>query len=342
MALVLSDVASLKSVTTTEGTNSLWGVSPVAPIHLGYDSLIVAQKEMLRLGLRHTILLADYHAILSHGLSLEDMSLRSSYYENYLRHCCGLSASFIRGSSFQTRPRYIERLYTSMSSVPVSRVKESLPNASKREGFEGTMASAYFYGIMQCLDCCFLNARVVFAEHSQSKVYKLLEYFPGKTLFDRDEFVQAHSKNIDHTPSLFIYLPTGCDIKGYPLSLSTAQTRITIHETHESLSRKIRNMFAAPSGMSLPHDRANALLEYFKNSVFPWLSHPLQVEDTKQYIRSYDSFESFLEDYQNGFLHPIQCKSAMLIALTERLMAIQLEMGSCLCDWVDTTKAIGL
>ena len=48
---IVEDVASLKGVIAPNGVNSLWGIAPTAPIHLGYDSLIVAQKEMLILGL---------------------------------------------------------------------------------------------------------------------------------------------------------------------------------------------------------------------------------------------------------------------------------------------------
>lgn len=338
---ILADVASLKGVITTNKASSLWGIAPTAPIHLGYDSLIVAQNEMLRLGLQHTVLLADYHAMLTHGCSLAEISQRATYYENYLQHCCGLSATFVRGSSFQSRPHYVESLYSAMSALPISRVKESLSKVLKGEGADKTMVSTYFYGMMQCLDCCYLSADVVFAEQGQAKIYQLLDAIPGKSISGNKHFSRAHKNDADHKPSVFIYVPTGCDIKGQPLNQSRAQDRISIHETKESLEKKIARMFAAPAGQALPPNRANAILEFFKNSVFPWQSHPVEVSDVNKSKRAYSSFDNFQSDYQAGVLHPNDCKAALLAALWERLRTIQAAMGSCICDWVDTAKARG-
>ncbi len=338
---ILPDVASLWGVINSREARSLWGIVPTAPIHLGYDSLIVAQKRLLSLGLQHTVLLADYHAMLTHGYSFVEISQRATYYENYLRHCCGLYATFVRGSSFQTTTHYVEALYSAMSALSVTKVKESLSKVSKGAGADTTMVSAYLYGLMQCLDPSYLSADVVFAEQGQAKIYQLLNAFPGKIIAGREYFSQATKEVSVPKPLVFIYAPIGYDIKGQPLNQSRTLTRVSIHETQESLGKKIDDMFAAPAGQVLPTNRANAILEFFKNSVFPWRSDPVEVADVSKRRRTYACFDDFQRDYEAGMLHPNDCKASLLAALWERLKIIQTAMGSCICDWVDISKARG-
>lgn len=339
--LFLRDVTSLIDAIKPQNSASFWGIAPVAPVHLGYDSLIVAQKEMVRLGLRHTVLIADYHAMLTHGLSISEISERATYYENYLRHCCGLSASYIRGTSFQTRPQYIESLYSAMSSLPVSTVRESLSQVSKKDGADKSMVSTYMYGLMQCLDCCYLGSEVVFAEQGQAKIYRLLDAFNGEVISNAKMHRHVGDVGAPQKPVAFIYAPTGHDIKGKPLNQSRAQDRISIHESEATLKSKIAAMFAAPAGQDIPQGRVNAILEYFKFSVFPWQSGAVRIVDINRRQQEYLDFDHFLADYNAGKLSPNDCKCTLHTSLWDRLSKIQATLGISICSWIDMNKARG-
>jgi tyrosyl-tRNA synthetase len=219
-----------------------------------------------------------------------------------------------------------------MSVLPISTTKASLSRLAKGSGADTANVSSYLYGLMQCLDCCYLGANIVFAERGQAKIYELLNAFPGSTLPGRERFGQLQSS--DGKPAVFLYAPTGYDIKGQPLNQSRRETRISIHEDDQSLRAKVNEMFAAPPNQPLPPNRANALLQFYRSSVFPWRETPVVIKDMRGGKREYVDYNAFLKDYEEGFLHPNDCKETLCESLHERLRRIQMQMGSCICDWV--------
>jgi len=305
------------------GRSSLWGISPTAPIHLGLDPLIILQKAYAGRGVRHTVLLADYHAMMSHGFPVEEVNRRSHYYETYLRHCCGLDAAYVQGSSHQTSSAYVEALYTASCKLPISSIKQSLARAAKGPEADSKALSLYLYGIMQCLDCCYLGADLVIAEQGQKKIYDLLKFVCRDGRWECPEF---------------IYLPLACDIVGRPLNQSTAKTRISIHESRESLARKIHRMYAPPGDAGTP---PNPLLECFKHSVFPWRAGSIVVSNTSNRERRYGNYREFEQEYHRGLLHPNDCKAALEGYLWQRLERIDGRMGTEVRSWVELDKARG-
>jgi tyrosyl-tRNA synthetase len=339
---ILPTAAQFDTALTAAGATSLWGVAPCAPLHLGYDSLIVPQKLLIEAGFRHTVMIADYHAMLTYGFSMAEVTRRAIYYENYLRHCCKMSANFVLGSSFQAGPAYVEALYSAMSKLPIKAVKDTLPRQDQGIGSNPVQLASYLYALMQCLDACHLDAQVVFGESAQKKVYELLSAFDGGKPPSGARFSkEKHNNNwAERAPTAFIYAPTGVDIKGNPLNKSSAKTRISIHETPESLRKKIGELFAPPAGQLMPADKKNVLLELFRFSVFPWISTSIEIKDSTGSCRSYQTFEELKADYDSGSLHPNDCKHALFIALEDRLSRIQRAMGESICDWLDVGKLI--
>ncbi|ASQ90931.1 hypothetical protein CHL67_08375 [Prosthecochloris sp. GSB1] len=308
-----------------ESMNTIWGIAPIAPLHLGYDNFIVLQKKVMATANSHSILLADNHAMMSHGLTYSEISKRSTYYEVYLRHCCGLNANYVRGSDFQTKHEYVERLYRIISRLRFSKIKRTLSKVSKQDGVDSAYASSLLYSVMQCLDCCYLNIDVVISSPDQKKIYRLIDDFP-------DEFDQSR---VFSKPRRFGYFPLGYDIAGKPLNQSKSATRISIHETQETLSAKIKQMYAPPHDQPLAEGRVNALIEHFRNSVFPWVSTPILIRlDNNSSVASFDTFQEFQTSYLTGRIEPQRCKDALFTYLWERLSSIQAAMGSGICDWI--------
>jgi len=316
--------------------SSLWGIAPVAPLHLGYDALLNAQRQLIKQGLNHTILLADNHAMLTHGYSWEEVNNRAIYYEIYLKQCCGLDCQILRGSSFQTRADYIELLYSTLQSLPVSKVKNSLSQVSKKMGLNSLKVSGYVYGIMQVLDGYYLNKKVIFAEESQAKIYNLAKEIDPARINQLNSMQNScDGKDGYFNTQEFIYIPSGHDIKGKPLNQSKSATRISLHESEESLEWKISEMFAPPANQKIPEDRTNALLEYFEHSVFPWVQNPIAIKGVDGKLNEFMNYEEFESEYSSGRLHPSDCKDVLYTALRERLMKLRPIFGEGVCHWID-------
>jgi len=321
----------VEKVKRSRKKKTMWGVAPIAPIHLGYDSLILLQRALVDSECHHTILLSDIHAMMSHGLSFDEVEWRCNYYQYYISNVCKCKATFIRGSYFQTRPGYIEDLYGILANITVAKVRGTFPTSRKSEPF---FAYKVIYPIMQCLDAYHIDTDVVVAEEGQKKIYRLINIIQkSKPL--RNWIRDRISKEI-----LFLYIPTSHDILGQPLIMSSARTRISIHEAEKSLSKKIRKMYAPPHGQEINEGRVNALLEYFKYSVFPWTKDSITVK-TKNGYEEYEDFSTFKEDYHKGIISPQDAKDALYKELHKRISYIQDELKEGITFWIDRQKAIG-
>ena len=340
-----ADAVASIAASLPESAISLWGVAPVAPLHLGYDELILTQKRIVDAGARHVVLLADLHAMMSHGLSFAEVTSRALYYEHYLKSCCGLRAQYLRGSEFQMRVDYTEHLYALTARTKVSSVKDAIPSSAKSSD-QSACVSTFLYSIMQCLDAWYLNATVVVAEAGQKKIYDLQpELLPSLlgSAYSVNHVAPLRSvKDGRGNHTRFLYRPTGHDIQGLPLAQSKARTRISIHDNAETLGRKVNSMFAPPAGQAVPEGRVNALLEHFRYSVFPWRTQPVIVKGEDGRDHQFDNYGGFSIAYNEGLLHPAECKKALLNALQERLAQIQGSWSQGFTSWIDVDKATGV
>jgi tyrosyl-tRNA synthetase len=315
---------------------SLWGVAPVAPLHLGIDILIVAQRSLLRSVGRHIIILADLHAMMTHELMFSEVAMRSSYYEHYLRKCCGLEgASFIRGSEFQNSIEYTEPLLALANQFCESELRSHFPAAAK--GAKSPRLSQYLYLLMQCLDVVFLGADLIFAGHGQRKLYALLESFDlnALTRLGQRSFHGLWSRAREPGATVGLYSALGHDIMGRPLTASTSETRISIHETREGLERKVNSMYAPPVEQLEQPGRVNALLQHFRYSVFPWQDEPVWIRARSGARTELVNYDTFHDAYRRGEIHPADCKEALADCLWRRLREVQTSWNTALLGWLE-------
>lgn len=320
----------IDSVKKIDEKKTLWGVAPVAPLNFGFDALILLQKALISSGYIHTILLSNFHAMMTHGLSYSETDIRCNYYRYYLSNICGLDATFIRGSDFQTRPGYTEDLYSTLKSITISKIKDSFPVSRKKDPF---LAYKVIYPIMQCIDCYHTDSRIVISEEGQKKIYRLLEEIKMVIPF-RDNW----SYDRTYKETYFFYIPTSHDIMGNPLIVSNAKTRISVHETDESLNKKVKQIYAPP-GKKLEDGKVNALLEFFKYSVFPWTSKSIRI-NTINGLVEYEDYRDLESDYNKELIAPQDAKDVLYNQLSERLKKIQNEFTMGITHWIDIKRAI--
>ncbi len=298
---------------------ALWGLSPVAPLHLGYDELLVRLRRLAGAGARVTILLADYHAMMTHGLSYAEASRRALYAERFAVDVCGLDAEVVRGSGFQTRVDYVEPLFALMNQLALRDITDHLPGAVRGKAKDGSLRlGACVYVVMQCLDAGYLGMDLVFGEAGQKKIYALMA-----------------GAETGAPPG--VYLPTGIDIQGRPLRESSAATRISIHDSRAVLEDKVRRMYAPPPGQPLEPGRRHALLECFEHSVFPWRSAPVPVRTEAGGWRELASHEELAAAFADGALHPRELKRALVDCLWQRLAPAQEAMAPH-AGWIDPAR----
>lgn len=316
---LLPDELALLDLFAGGAPRILWGLSPVAPLHLGYDELLVRLRGLAGLGAELTLLLADYHAMMTHGLSYAEAGRRALYVERFARDVCGLDAAVVRGSAFQTRVDYVEPLYALMNQLALRDITEHLPGVIRGKARDGSLRlGACVYVVMQCLDATYLGVDAVFGEAGQKKIYALM----GGT-------------EAGAPPA--IYAPTGVDIQGRPLRESSAATRISIHETREGLEGKVRRMYAPPPGQPLEPGRRHALLECFQHSVFPWRRDPVAVMTESGAWCELASYDQLAAAYAAGRLHPRELKRALVDCLWQRLAPAQ-EAIAPHAGWIDPAR----
>ena len=320
---------------------SVWGVGPVAPMHLGYDELILHQRELIAKGWNHIIVLADHHVLISHDVESDEVRRRAEYYEHYFRACGGLEANYVLGSEFQCRPDYVEALLNLLRDTTISQAKRHLTTQAK----SSMKVASLMYPIMQCLDAAYLNANLVFGEMGQRKIYQLMRTIDASSAITRPRFrrpgVRACTP-VHETVVNGFFVPTACDIAGKSLKESTSSTRISIHDDEETLTQKIRKMYAPPPTQPLAEGRKHALLECYRLSVFPWRDKPVTVfTGAKNKSGYFDSYDCFKHAYEVGEISPQDAKQALFHCLSERIDSINNSLRDSLSGWVKPRKRCG-
>ncbi len=336
--IYLDDIDDFDKKVTIPSWNeikSLWGVSPVGPLHLGYDSLIVLQRKILEKNpKKHFIVIADIHSALSHGLSWLDLRQRCYYYEYYLREISFLKHSnYILGSYFQTRPSYVESLYSLLGKVSLRSVMDTLPAYVKKNNI--VPASVSIYSLMQCLDVFYLETNFIVADRGQEKIYDLIyEFYDCNVLrFGTETNLKEPEKKIT-----FLYIPIASDIKGRSLKESSSETRTSIHDSKDTLEKKIDHMYAPPYNQMICKEKINACLEFFKYSVFPWIDEKIKIVNQNGVEFLFENYRELEKCFYEGFLFPNDLKKSLKDYLWKRLQFIQNSLQQGIDFWVDKKR----
>lgn len=316
-----------------------WGIAPVAPLHLGYDPLLLGLREVVEArGAQLTVLLADLSASLSHRLHPDEASARARTMGLYLEAVVGLRARYLLGSAFKLQPDYTRARFLAEQRVSPARIKQHLPGRARRDLSKGRGSLATLaLPLMQCLDPAWLGAELVLGDSGQEKFYALCDR-PERAISPVPDPTEGTPPRLVRTRTL----PLGTDILGKPLGESRAATRISVHESEASLADKVRRMYAPPPGQPLAEGRVNALLATFRDSVFPWQAEPVRVRGQGGGEVLLDSAPELEEALARGLVHIVDAKEALARSLWRRLQATQAALGTAATAWVDLDAARGL
>ena len=303
-------IEELRELLQQKTYRSLWGISPKI-LHLGYDRLIAKQLDLMNVGFKHIIIIADQNILLEKedDPNLED---KIKYVISYFKFCCNLKkAKFITLKELQKKNRFWELFYLlsrnlklkDMMKLNILRKKDSL--------------GAYICASLQMMDYLLVNAEVVYGGIDQRGVYVLSREFFGKRGFRKPIILLS---NLSH------------DIIGQKLVDSSLHTRITIHDTKNTLLYKVNKMFCPPGQVD-----NNPVIEHFRFSVFPFFKK-ITIELTNGEKEDILNANALIEFYRKGLISPYNLKKTLYEYLSIRLRKVQefFQRKYKLIEWIDT------
>lgn len=307
--LTMSDLKEL--LESSEKINAYCGYEPSGPIHLGYFPSIQKAIELSRIG-DVNILLADYHAYLNNKGPIDLIQDLALNYWIPVFRCLGVNkARFVLGSEFQLSNTYIHDLFAVSRFVSTTRAIRSVSMILRSR--ETIPVSATIYPLMQVLDIFHLEINLAFGGTDQRKIHALV----------RDLIRNDISKELHYKPRkvVAIHLPMVVGLKhGEKMSSSKPDTHIAIHDTPQTIIRKIKSAYCPPKDPDPDNNPIFSILKYivFPYSDFFYIDRPEKFGGPKKYY----SFREISEDYVKGKLHPLDIKNSLADWLIKKIEPI--------------------
>ncbi|WP_371316458.1 hypothetical protein [Heyndrickxia ginsengihumi] len=174
--------------------------------------------------------------------------------------------------------------------------------------------------LMQSIDLIFTGANIAYGNTGQLRVYSL-----AKKLLPK----------LGYSKPVILISNLGHDIMSKDLNVSSSKTRISIHESKDSLTSKINKMFA-PKQIS-----NNPLIELCKFSVWPWLKEgDIEIPHRFSGVTYVSSFDDMCELYKRDEIGPKELKEFAIIQIWHCLNNYQkyFEVNPELVSWIKFDK----
>ena len=293
---------------------SLYGTVPLLPLHTGFDSIVKLQRQLLAEGFKHTIIISDTVAEFENwkGIKPEQRPLVISYYMHMLKLLGLGSANIVLASSFQRKEYYWDLVFK-LSEVITSR---ELLKASPQDerSLEKQTLKEPFHILFQIADIIAHNSSLVVGNVSQKRIYDVARKVLRKTGY------QAPGE-------LLVDLPK--DILGNDLNSSRSATRISYHETQETLQKKI---------FAIPNENKQLIFDLFINSVYTYVPQVLisgNRYSEKQFIEQWPTIQEI--DFA-------VLKNDLVAALWKRFGSYSeyFETNKKLIEWIDLDRVRGV
>lgn len=290
---------------TKKNSISYWGVAPTGSPHIGYYKAIAKQMDLIRVGFKHKILIADLHAYLDDMKSpWSEIHIRGQIYKKcfQLLGLDGPNVEYIMGTDFQLNKDY--HLETLRSSALVTCTR-AIRAASEVVRMAEPNVSSVIYPIMQSLDCWALDVDLAYAGIDNRHVYML-----ASQLLPR----------LGHKVPIFLFTPLGLGLSGdKKMSATDKINKIELFASEEEIKNKINKAFCSEGKIA-----NNPVLEYVKYLIFPRIKEFVIKRSPKH---GGNVIFILYKDLENSFkgkmVHPQDLKNATIDYLIEILKPIR-------------------
>ena len=253
-------------------------------IHLGHLVTIIKLLDLQKAGIKVKVLLADWHTWLNQKGDWDFVNKQLKQWEKGMK-AVGLKADFVKGTSYQQKPDYIEDLLKMALKTTINRGVRAMQQVAR--DIDNAKVSQVIYPLMQIEDVKSLRTNFVVAGTDQRKIYML-----GMDI----------GKEVGIPEAVYLYTPIipGLRGLGVKMSSSVSNSFISIRDKKEDIVRKINKAYCRIGDVE-----NNPVLSIMKLIVFPMFDK-IEVGEI-----SFEDYRSLEKEFEAGKLHPVDLKNAI-------------------------------
>jgi len=269
------------------------GYEPSGEIHIGHLVTMFKLLDFQKAGIKPIILLADWHAWLNKKGDWKFLEQQTNNWIKGIKSVGLTKAKFIKGSEFQTKPKYFQDVLQLSLSTTVNRGLRSMQMVAR--DIENAKISQMIYPLMQVVDIKHLDLDFVVSGIEQRKIHALAIETLSKIKFKKKP-VFFHTGLI-----------TNLKGPGSKMSSSSPEGMISIKSSKLEINKKIKKAHC-PLGII----KENPILEICKYIIFPKLEK-IKIKRLKEHggDKTYLTYELLEKDFSSKKIHPLDLKNAV-------------------------------
>jgi len=260
-------------------------------IHLGHLVTILKLLDLQKAGIKIKILLADWHTWLNKKGDWKFVNDQVEQWEKGMK-ATGLKAEFIKGTSFQQKPDYVEDILRLALNITINRGVRAMQQVAR--DIENAKISQVIYPLMQIEDIKALGTNFVVAGIDQRKIYML----------GIDE-----GKEIGLQDAVYLYTPLIPGLKGpgTKMSSSVPESFISIRDKKEDIIKKVNRAYCKIGDVE-----NNPVLSIAKLIIFPGFEK-FEVKRKKEFGGKslFKDYKELEKSFESGELHAEDLKMAV-------------------------------
>ena len=298
------------------------GFEPSGNIHIAQGVLrAINVNKLTKAGIHFKFWVADWFALMNNKLGgdLDKIKITGKYFIEVWK-ACGMdmeNVEFLWASDVMNDTEYWLKVLNIARINTVTRITRCAQIMGRSES-ESLSAAQIFYPCMQCADIFHLKADICQLGLDQRKVNVLAREVAPKLKFKKPVVVSHHML-------MGLGEPPKTDVSGVDaaiakkMSKSNPDTAIFMTDTEDEIKRKIKKAFC-PEKIIID----NPILEYCKYIVFEKFDK-IKIERPEKFGGDveYSSYEQLEYDFEEGKLHPMDLKTAVLFYVNEILKPVR-------------------
>ena len=260
-------------------------------IHLGHLVTIVKLFDLQKAGIKVKVLLADWHTWLNQKGDWDFVNKQLKQWEKGMKSV-GLKAEFVKGTSYQRKPDYINDVLKMALKTTINRGVRAMQQVAR--DIDNAKISQMVYPLMQIEDVKSLEVNFVVAGTDQRKIYML-----GQDI----------GKEVGIPEAVYLYTPliSGLKAPGTKMSSSIPDSFISIRDTKKDIEKKVNKAYCKVGDVE-----NNPILSILKLIIFP-IEEKVKINRDEKYGGEivFENYKSLEKEFESGKLHSSDLKSAV-------------------------------
>ncbi|MCE4606663.1 MAG: tyrosine--tRNA ligase [Desulfurococcales archaeon] len=302
------------------------GIEPSGFFHIGWLIWSYKVDDMIRAGVKWNLLEATWHALINDKLGGDIEKIRKA--ARLIRKvlwAVGVDVSkieFIDAEDLAGDKDYWATVIRVAKSNSLARIRRALTIMGRKAEDAEIDSSKLIYPSMQVSDIFYMNLDIALGGMDQRKAHMLARDTASKLGYKKP--VSIHTPLLTGLQGLGRMDPS--KISGedhaveFKMSKSKPESSVFIHDKPDDIRKKLERAYCPPK-----REEFNPVLEINKYILFNRGGFELVVERPQKYGGTvvYHEYNTLLEDYIHGKLHPADLKKATAEALIELLTPIR-------------------